>query len=540
MRGRMALLLGLAMLPAGAIAMQVGLNAVAARESAYEETLSRRALQSVVVTRGTIDEVREILRVLAASPSMQEIQRGDCHAWLGGVIQRYTYLSSLAVIDNSGRVLCSMPAAPMNFRAPISTPRQRAIVRDGFAMGFVAHGSLSHQPVLAATEPIHNAAGDRIGFIGAAIPVPALVRLLDRTRALYGARSALVDSSGLIFAQSTSDSEVRPDLPSAAQIRNHFGPDPSFVPVRSGGAVIAPVSAPDLYAVMSWPSDQPAWRRALALGISLTAPLLIWLLAMAAGWFAIEIFVTRPLSDLERAARAYARGEDVTEGEALANAPEEIRSLRRTTAAMAKTLRGREGRLVEALSEERALLREVHHRVKNNLQMVASLLSIQARGAKDESESWGLARAHDRVQLLALVHQHIYASRELRAVRLDVLIAEIARQLVQARGSQCKELRLVLHLGSAQSDTDHAMSFAFLVGEAISNALDSATGAQELALWLEQDEEGEIRFAIDFDSDATISEPGARLVDAFARQLGANVGRDPRRPSALWVSVPLS
>ena len=63
----------------------------------------------------------------------------------------------------------------------------------------------------------------------------------------------------------------------------------------------------------------------------------------------------------------------------LTGAPDEIRSLRRTLAAMAKTLRGREQRLVAALAEERALLREVHHRVKNNLQMVASLLNIQAR-----------------------------------------------------------------------------------------------------------------------------------------------------------------
>src|SRR5690606_39439827 len=91
-------------------------------------------------------------------------------------------------------------------------------------------------------------------------------------------------------------------------------------------------------------------------------------------------------------------------------------------------------RLVEALAEERALLREVHHRVKNNLQMVASLLNIQSRAASDESESWGLARAHDRVQLLAVVHQRIYSSGELRDVRVDDIAAEVARQLLQSRG----------------------------------------------------------------------------------------------------------
>src|SRR5690606_36043289 len=82
MRGRMALLLGLAMLPAGAIATQVGLNGVAAQRAAYEEQLSRRALQSVSVERGVIDETREMLRVLATAPAIQQIQAGDCRQWL--------------------------------------------------------------------------------------------------------------------------------------------------------------------------------------------------------------------------------------------------------------------------------------------------------------------------------------------------------------------------------------------------------------------------------------------------------------------------
>ncbi|MBS0386277.1 MAG: hypothetical protein JSS00_13120 [Proteobacteria bacterium] len=535
----MALLLSLAMLPAGAIAMQVGLNAVAARQAAYEETLSRRALQSMSVERSTIDEVREMLRVLASSPAMQQIERGDCREWLGSVEERYPYLASIAVSDNVGAVLCSIPAAPPRFQAPHSTARERAMGRDGFAMGYVEYGPLSHEPVLAAMEPIHDRSGRRIGFIGAAIPARNLVGLLDRTRSLYGARAALADATGVIIAQSRPDGAAAPALPSTEQIRDRIGPDPAFVPVRDGAAVIAPLSAPDLYAVMSWPPDQPAWQRYTALGVSLAAPLLIWALAMAAGWFAIEMLVARPLSDLEGAARSYARGEEITETEALENAPDEIRSLRRTMAAMAKTLRGREQRLVEALGEERALLREVHHRVKNNLQMVASLLNIQARGAKDESEAWGLARAHDRVQLLALVHQRIYASGELRELRLDDLIAEITRQLVQGRGAQAKDLRVLTHLSPARADTDHAVPLTFLVGEAISFALDCCLGSEEVGVWLEQDGSGEIRFAVDCSATAGgVPGAGARLIDAFARQLGADIGRDPERPATLWVRVP--
>jgi two-component sensor histidine kinase len=210
---------------------------------------------------------------------------------------------------------------------------------------------------------------------------------------------------------------------------------------------------------------------------------------------------------------------------------------------MAKTLRGREQRLVEALAEERALLREVHHRVKNNLQMVASLLNIQARAARDESEAWGLARAHDRVQLLAVAHQRIYSSGELRLVRIDDLAAEVARQLLQSRGAAAKEINLAMDLSSARAGVDRAVPLSFLIGEGISFALDalSESGPVTLSLMLHQDEDGTTRFAIDADIDATRARTvgsGARLIDAFARQLGATTGRDPARPYMLWAVVP--
>jgi two-component system, sensor histidine kinase PdtaS len=320
-----------------------------------------------------------------------------------------------------------------------------------------------------------------------------------------------------------------------------IGPEPRFIEVENGDAVIVPLHEPDLYAVMSWASGRAAWREWLDIGASIAAPLLIWMLAIGAGWFAIEIFVARPLSALETAARSFARGEEVTETPAMASAPEEIRSLRRTLAAMAKTLRGREQRLVETLGEERALLREVHHRVKNNLQMVASLLNIQARAAADDSEARGLARAHDRVQLMALVHQRIYSSGEVRGLRLDELAAEIARSLLQSRGAAAKDVNLKLDLGEARVDVDRAVPVTFLIGEALSNAFDLlADTAAELTLSLREDETGETRIALDGQGGevAAASSPSARLIDAFARQLGATVGRDPQRPYAVWVRLP--
>lgn len=544
MRGRIALLLGLAMLPAGAIAMQVGFNAAAARQAAYQETLSRRAIESIASERRTIDELREMLRVLATTPSLQQIEAGDCRDWLSEISARYPYIASISVTSDDGYLFCSVPATTAA-RVPDSDIRRRARARDAFTMGYTEHGVLSGLPVLAALEPIRDG-GRRIGFVGASIPTTELVALLERSRgannALDNARAAIVDSHGRVIAESAPNGNA-PPLPAAEEVTRRFGGEPVFIKVSGGDAVIVPLYAPDLYAVMSWAPERPLWQRIGGIVFSIAAPLLIWLLAIGAGWLAIEVFVARPLSSLEAAARGYARGEDVADSPALLSAPSEIRSLRRTLAAMAKTLRGRELRLVEALAEERALLREVHHRVKNNLQMVASLLNIQSRAASDESESWGLARAHDRVQLLAVVHQRIYSSGELRDVRVDEIAAEVARQLLQSRGASAKEINLVMELGSARAGVDRAVPLAFLIGEGVSVALDALSdlGAVEVKLMLQQDEDGVTRFAIDASVAAERARtpgPGARLIDAFARQLNATIGRDPARPYMLWALVP--
>jgi hypothetical protein len=84
---------------------------------------------------------------------------------------------------------------------------------------------------------------------------------------------------------------------------------------------------------------------------------------------------------------------------------------------------------------------------------------------------------------------------------------------------------------------------SFLIGEGVSNALDALAdvGPVELHLYLHQDEDGAARLAVDSDiatSGADVHSPGARLIEAFARQLGASVARHPERPFMLWVRVP--
>src|SRR5271163_219160 len=99
-------------------------------------------------------------------------------------------------------------------------------------------------------------------------------------------------------------------------------------------------------------------------------PILLWLITLAAVWFATDLQMARPVRRLTRAAEAFSRG-DLSDRPALAG-PAEIRELASMFNEMATRMAGREHELREAIETREVMMREIHHRVKNNLQIVTS------------------------------------------------------------------------------------------------------------------------------------------------------------------------
>ncbi len=99
-----------------------------------------------------------------------------------------------------------------------------------------------------------------------------------------------------------------------------------------------------------------------------------------------------------------------------------------------KDLQAERDRLAELLAEKDALLEEVHHRVKNNLQVIASLLRLQAEAIGDRDLSAALQESQNRVESMALIHEQLYQTRNLREVDLAVHASLVANQLMNAYG----------------------------------------------------------------------------------------------------------
>ena len=127
-----------------------------------------------------------------------------------------------------------------------------------------------------------------------------------------------------------------------------------------------------------------------------------------------------------------------------------------------------------ALAEKEALLAEIHHRVKNNLQMVVSLLHLQSGHVKDEAAHSIFLDSENRVKAMALMHERLYRSEALSRIDLSDYIETLARDLFRAYGLESSGVDLQLDIEDLPLGIDTVIHCGLLVNELVSNAFKHA------------------------------------------------------------------
>jgi len=263
-------------------------------------------------------------------------------------------------------------------------------------------------------------------------------------------------------------------------------------------------------------------------------PVLMWVFATAIGWLILNRLLLRPLARMERAVAAYRPGDAGLALPRVATPAREIRELGEAFNRAVRTVVHHEAELEAAVERQTKLVREVHHRVKNNLQVVASLLNIHSRGSPNEEVAAAYASIQRRVDALAVVHRNHFAElEENRGVALKPLISELAANLRATAPASAIGMGIRLGLEPYYVTQDVAVSVAFLITEIAEYAMLCGAGAVSIVLTGEDAAPGTARLAIESDSlrpdapcQAMLSERFERIVTGLSRQLRSTIDRD--------------
>ena len=339
--------------------------------------------------------------------------------------------------------------------------------------------------------------------------------------------AAIVRPDGTVLAQ---DVEVAPFgqswLPSEGLPTVSIEKDGRILKARGADGrayryAIAPVKTGDALAIVASPFDLLARSKTQWLMLALALPALMILLCVGLVLFGIERFVLRWIRALRSAAAASDGGALKPASGALKGAPDELLELGDALEAMSNRVEERSKALTAAVDDRDKLLRELHHRVKNNFQMIASLLALQRQEAPETLSSI-LRPPEDRVRAMAAAYKVSYASGEIGHVDVIELVRDVSSQARQAGGSRSFDVSTHFEKEAGEVDLDRAVSLALLLMELLTAA---ASAAKTATVTGEATEDGKLALVIAGPSSGWLPEAGLsqRLIRAYADQLSTAV-----------------
>jgi two-component system, sensor histidine kinase PdtaS len=182
--------------------------------------------------------------------------------------------------------------------------------------------------------------------------------------------------------------------------------------------------------------------------------------------------------------------------------------------------------------ELETLMKEIHHRVKNNLQVISSLLDLQSLTIKDEKAAYAVKEGKNRVQSMALIHQNLYNEGNIKGIRMEDYIQNLAKNLFDSYNIKPEKIKLITDIDPLNLDVDTVIPIGLTLNELISNSLKYAFNHQdlgEITVILKQDgndillkvKDNGNGFKENYDHQSTSF--GFKMIRAFAQKLKAKL-----------------
>lgn len=527
------LLLAVLLLPTG-FAIYNTIDRYLSQGEQQQQALSRTARLIAEHRSSILDNVQTWLE-RGARMEMLPVVGPLCDEALAAKRDELRLLRRLMLVAPSGRIICDADGQHVDADVGDSFWFQRAIRGAVFTVSELVD-DIDGSPTLVVAVPVYTGDNWRTtpwapqGVMAAALDLEAFaasernvafpadhdIYLVDRLGlrvpplpGLEGDRT-VPDFEALLRGERASMQLVSPDEPTALLVR-------------------APIGFSGLQVVVATPTGPQAWRRADVL-LPILMPVLMLALGVVAIFGGTHLVVNRHVERLANAVRRHEAGSDGL-ARATARAPNELRELGTRFARLTLDLEEREASLRRAVEQKELLLREVNHRVKNNLQVVASLLRMRARTGQTAESRAAIRDAHARIEAIALVHRRIYEEEAVEQVELGVFLGELLDHLRKSIGSETILIEVTGDMGGIRLATDRAVSLALLITELVTNAIEHAFegragGEIEISLKARPDGGVDLCIADDgigFDPTAKRRGTGIDLAELLARQLGGEL-----------------
>lgn len=519
LRARLLALLGLAMLP---VIILVGVQT----QLDINDERTRARQEIIIRTDAAIDGAALSLNkaILLLSVYKDQLARPQaCRGLLETMQADVPSITNALWISAEGTILCTAVGdtnVPIDDLSWIETLKAKGdkFITDAF------FASQSNKWIFGIFDPLLGEDGEFLGAVAVGIDANVLLEIVRAKFTDSTLRIALLDSGGNVFGHEAFNKLPDSYLEDTEASKGLRTIKIEGVPYNVTRSPLGPGNIETLLAQPQPTLSETVFSRPVR---SIFLPAISILAAALALWWATELVVARYLRRLLRVVRIYGSGRyHLTDEETILNAPEEISELAAGLDTMSRLISEREAKLEDAISMRDSAIKEVHHRVKNNLQIVSSFLSLEARASDSEETRNVLAKARARISALSIVHQTLYQYERLDEVSIGPFLDILLDHLDEALGIRESGVQLIRNINDADIASDDAIPIALVILELITNSMKYAFGPMGGIITVSfssLDQDFQLTVSDDGDGgdgdQVSGSGLGSRLLTAFARQL---------------------
>ncbi|SPH19572.1 putative sensor histidine kinase pdtaS [Ascidiaceihabitans donghaensis] len=526
------LLMTLALLPLGAVAIfqtnrvateaensaQLALLAVTGRAAKTEELLIERAF-------GVAQFFGSIAGDFVDDPDA-------CTEHLGSFIENDDTYSFIGILPISGLMTCSSTGQDYDFSSfpnfkPIMDAQKRSIEVN-------RNAALTGKSVFIVSEPF-ELDGAFAGFISISIPHDGLPNVSDQIEALGLQELVTFNADGEILTARSDIDTAALQLPASMPLDTLSTTQTrAFKAKNTAGEArrytVVPIEGSPATVMGIWRVDTGLGNHIAAFIQPALFPVLMWVASMSVAMLSIYTLVLRHMVQLRKAMDNFAKNRRMSEPEKPMTMPIEFQSLNDNFEAMAQNIMQDEAKLEDSLREKNVLIKEVHHRVKNNLQLISSIMNMQIREAESEETKTVLARLQDRIISLATIHRDLYQSQNAGRVNSGALVTDIVEKTLELATSGNDVVDVTTNIELVLLFPDQAVPLSLLMAEGMTNAMKYISSSENNKPWLKVSlvqADDTCTVSIENSVGASVTSEstglGAQLITAFGIQLGGKI-----------------